>query len=169
MGILIYHLIVLVSEFLCWLKPLLYLHQSSTSPCQSPLSLFSPSLSSVVPKGIHNKFPACRSLLQPVSREPKKRLLQWLSSNKSAYCNAGAVGSIPRSGRYLGGGHGNPLHYSCLENPMNREAWWTAVHRVTKSWTRLKQLSTNACTCSLSRLLTRMFHDSLSYLLLGLQ
>ena len=47
------------------------------------------------------------------------------------------VGSIPRLGRSPGGGHGNPLRYSCLENPMSREAWWATVHGVTKSKTRL--------------------------------
>ena len=45
---------------------------------------------------------------------------------------------IPRSGRSPGGGHGNPLQYSCLENPMDRGAWWATVHSVTKSQTRLK-------------------------------
>ena len=40
--------------------------------------------------------------------------------------------SIPGSGRYPGGGHGNPLHYSCLENPKNRGVWRAAVHRVTQ-------------------------------------
>ena len=49
--------------------------------------------------------------------------------------------SIPGSGRSLAGGHGNPLQYSCLENPMDRGAWRATVHRVTKSWARLKQLS----------------------------
>ena len=53
------------------------------------------------------------------------------------------AGSIPGSGRSPGGGHGNPLHYSCLENPMDRGAWQAAVHRVAKSWTCLKQLSTH--------------------------
>ena len=43
------------------------------------------------------------------------------------------LGSIPGSGRSLGGGHGNPLQYSCLENPMDRGAWWARVHRVTES------------------------------------
>jgi len=43
------------------------------------------------------------------------------------------VGSIPGSGRSLGGGHGNPLHYSCLKIFMNRGAWWAIVHGVTKS------------------------------------
>ena len=56
------------------------------------------------------------------------------------------VVSVPGLGRSPGGGHGNPLQYSCLENPMDRGAWWTTVHRVTKSWTRLKQISTHAHT-----------------------
>ena len=48
------------------------------------------------------------------------------------------LGSIPGSGRFLGERHGNPLQYSCLVNPMDRGAWQTTVHSVTKSWTRLK-------------------------------
>ena len=48
------------------------------------------------------------------------------------------MGSIPESGRSPGAGHSNPLQYSCLENPMDRGAWWATVHRVTKSWTLLK-------------------------------
>ena len=52
------------------------------------------------------------------------------------------MGSIPGSGRSPGVGHGNPLEYSCLENPMDRGAWWAMVHRITQSQTRLKQLST---------------------------
>ena len=47
------------------------------------------------------------------------------------------VGSIPESGRSTGGGHGNSLQYSCLENPMDRGAWWAAIHGVAKSGTRL--------------------------------
>ena len=60
--------------------------------------------------------------------------LRWLSGKESA-CNAGAVGgtgSISGSGRSLGGGHSNPLQYSCLENPMDREAWRATVHSVAK-------------------------------------
>ena len=44
-----------------------------------------------------------------------------------------------------GEGNGNPLQYSCLENPVDRGAWWAAVHRVTQSQTRLKRLSMRAC------------------------
>ena len=50
-------------------------------------------------------------------------------------------GSIPRSGRSPGEGNGNPLQYSCLENPMDRGAWWATIFRVSKSQTQLKQCS----------------------------
>ena len=50
----------------------------------------------------------------------------------------GDVGSVPGSGRYSGGGNGYPLQYSCLENSMDRGAWWATIHVVTKS---LKGLS----------------------------
>ena len=43
--------------------------------------------------------------------------------------------SIPGSGRSPGGGHGDPLQYSCLKNPVDRGAWQATVHRVTESWT----------------------------------
>ena len=56
-------------------------------------------------------------------------------------CSVGDVGSIPGLGRSPGGGHGNPLPYSCLENPMDRRAWWATVHRAAKSWTWLKWLA----------------------------
>ena len=49
---------------------------------------------------------------------------------------------IPGSGKSPGGGHGDPLQYSCLENPMDRGAWWATVHGVSKSQTWLKWLST---------------------------
>ena len=45
---------------------------------------------------------------------------------------AGVIGSIPGSGRSPGGGHGNPLQDSCLENPMDRGAWWATVHGITE-------------------------------------
>ena len=51
------------------------------------------------------------------------------------------MGLIAQSGRSPGGGHGNPLQYSCLENPMDKGAWWVIVHKVAKSRTQLKQLS----------------------------
>ena len=69
----------------------------------------------------------------------------WLTGKESA-CNAGAtgdVGLIPGLGRSPGGGHGNMLQYSCLENPMDRGAWWLPSTGP-QSWTQLKWLSTHA-------------------------
>ena len=56
------------------------------------------------------------------------------------------VGSIPGLGRAPGGGHGNPLQCSCLENPMDKGARWSTIHKITKSLTRLKQLSSSSFT-----------------------
>ena len=53
------------------------------------------------------------------------------------------AGLIPGSGRSPGGGHGNPLQYSCLENPMDTGTWQATVHGITQSWAQLKRLSTN--------------------------
>ena len=60
---------------------------------------------------------------------------------KNLPANAGDLGSIPGWGRCPGGGNGNPLQYSCLENPVDTGAWWATVHGVSKSQTRLKWLS----------------------------
>ena len=59
--------------------------------------------------------------------------LLWCLSGKESACNAGDDGSIPGSGRSPRRGPGNPLQYSCLENPMDQEAWQATVHRVTES------------------------------------
>ena len=56
------------------------------------------------------------------------------------------AGLIPGSGWSPGGGHGDPLQCSCLENPVDRGAFWATVHGVAESWTRLKRLSTHAQT-----------------------
>ena len=63
---------------------------------------------------------------------------------KNPPANAGNMCLIPGLGRSPGEGHGNPLQYSCLENPMDSGAWWATVHRVAQSRTRLKQLSTHS-------------------------
>ena len=66
------------------------------------------------------------------------------SVGKEFFCNAGDTGDmgfIPGSERSPGEVNGSPLHYSCLENPMDRGAWWATVHGVSKSWTRLKELT----------------------------
>ena len=57
------------------------------------------------------------------------------SDSKGSACNAGDLGSIPGSRRSPGEGHSNPLQYSCLENFMDRGAWWATVNGVTKSGT----------------------------------
>ena len=59
------------------------------------------------------------------------------SEGKQSACNAGDTGAIPDWGRSPGEGNGNPFQYSCLENSMNRGAWWATVHGVTKSQTKL--------------------------------
>ena len=56
-------------------------------------------------------------------------------------CNVGDLGSIPGSGRSPGERNGNPLQYSCLENPMDGGAWWAIVHGVAKSQTRLSDFT----------------------------
>ena len=64
-----------------------------------------------------------------------------LGEVKVSASNAGDPGSIPGLGRTPGEGNGNPLRYSCLENPMDWGAWWAAVHGVTKSRTRLSDFT----------------------------
>ena len=59
------------------------------------------------------------------------------SDGKDSMCNVGDLVSIPGLGRSPGGGHGNPLQYSCLENLMDRGAWRATVHGAAKSQTRL--------------------------------
>ena len=62
---------------------------------------------------------------------------KWQNVVKSSPANTGDTGSNPGSESSLGVGNGNPLQYSCLENSMDRGAWWGTVHKVTKSWTRM--------------------------------
>ena len=63
------------------------------------------------------------------------------SEVKVSACNVGDLGSIPGSVRSPGEENGNPLQYSCLENPMDGGAWWATVHGVAKSWTRLSDFT----------------------------
>ena len=58
------------------------------------------------------------------------------SLGKESACSAGDLGLIPGLGRSPGEGNGNPLQYPCLENLMDRGAWWATDHGVTKSWTQ---------------------------------
>ena len=59
------------------------------------------------------------------------------SDSKESTCNAGDLGSVPGLGRSPGELNGNPLQYSCLENSIDRGAWWATVHGIAKSWTLL--------------------------------
>ena len=65
------------------------------------------------------------------------------SDSKESTCNAGDMGLISESGRSLGERNGNPLWYSCLENNMDREAWWVTVHTAAKTQTQLSNTHTH--------------------------
>ena len=56
------------------------------------------------------------------------------SDGKESAYNSGDLSSIPGSGRSPGEGNGKPLQYSCLENPIDREAWWAIIHVVARRW-----------------------------------
>ena len=67
--------------------------------------------------------------------------LSWWLSDKESACSAGATGDtglLLGLGRPPGGGHGNLLQYSCLDNPMDKGIWWATVHRISNSWIPLK-------------------------------
>ena len=86
------------------------------------------------------------------------RLPPSLSCTDSA-CNAEDVDLITGVGRSPGGGHGNPLQYSCLENSMNREVWQATIHSDAKSWTWWKRVSTHACTHTHTHTHTHMYES----------
>ena len=80
----------------------------------------------------------------PAFLSPSQSFRKWIRVKcpllkvvKNPPTSAGDTSLIPGSERSPGGGHGNPLQYSCLENPMVRGAWQATVHGVTKSWTWL--------------------------------
>ena len=83
---------------------------------------------------------ALNKIYTPLWENNKENGLPWWLSGKESACNAGDrgdVGSIPRLGRSPEGGNGNPLKYSCLENPMDNWAWWATVYKVAKSQMQL--------------------------------
>ena len=76
-----------------------------------------------------------RIFLKSTPPHPKPFILEGFphsSVGKSSACNAGDLGLIPGLGRSPGEGNGNPLKYSCLENPMDRGAWQATVHRMAR-------------------------------------
>ena len=62
--------------------------------------------------------------------------------------------------RFSGEGNGNPLQYSCLENPVDRGAWWATVPRIAKSWTRLKEIGMHACIINYTHQGGRIWHQN---------
>ena len=75
------------------------------------------------------------------------------SDGKESACNVGDLGSIPGLGRSPGEGNGNPLQYSCFENPMDRGAWWATGHRS-------QRVGHNGVTNTLHFFLTRRYCTS---------
>ena len=72
------------------------------------------------------------------------------SEVKASACNAGDLGSTPGLGRSPGEGNGNPLQYSCPENPMDEGAWQATVNEVAKSWTQLSDFTSLQYSLSIS-------------------
>ena len=108
---------------------------------------------------------SCLTLRDPMDCSPpgssvhgifQAKVLEWAMATAIALVNnppvsAGDVrdtSSVPRSGRSPGERHGNPLQYSFLKNPMDRGAWWTSVHRITKSQTRLSTYAATKISCA---------------------
>ena len=93
-------------------------------------------------------------------------------AGKDFACNTGDAGSILGWGRSPEGGHDHPLQYSCLENPMDRGAWWVTVHGAAKSWTWLKRHPTQMLSMNLKLstftllLLNRFSHVQLFVMIL---
>ena len=95
-------------------------------------------------------LPTFQSLLFDLCTIPKFLSYTWQEASqevlmvKNLSASEGDIrdlGLIPGLGSSCGGGYGNPLWYSCLENPMDRGAWWVTVHKITMSQTQLKRLS----------------------------
>ena len=88
--------------------------------------------------------------LSSSSSRQSESIILWFpggSDDKASACHAADLSSIPGLGRSSGEGNGNPLQYSCLENPMDRGAWWAIVHGVTKSQTCLSEFTSLHFTC----------------------
>ena len=114
---------------------------SNKDPCECPRCSWTESIT------MHSLRPTLQNSMD-VPLTTKHRITIWSSNSmsgsngKESACNAGHLGLIPGSGRYPGEDHGNPLQYSCQENPMDRRAWQATGYRVAKSQTQWKQLTT---------------------------
>ena len=93
--------------------------------------------------GVVKVTQSCRTLCDPMDYTVhwilQARILEWAVFPISRRESKGKHFPSP------GGGNGNPLQFSCLENPMDRGAWWATVHSVARSWTQLEWLSTHKC------------------------
>ena len=104
--------------------------------CSRPLALgrtstvYSASLVAQMVKNLpaQQNFVKQLSFNLKISKREKFKPAPRHTHTQISACNAGNLGSIPGSGRSLGEKNGNPLQYSCLENPMDRGAWWATVH-----------------------------------------
>ena len=94
-----------------------------------------------------------------------ERGFQVVKNPPASTGDTGDMDSIPGSGRSPGGGHGNPLQHSYLENPMGRGAWQATVHGVAKSWTQLSDLAQSASGVNIHTAAGRLSHERLSPLL----
>ena len=91
-------------------------------------------------QGLNPDLPHCKQIAYCLSQQGSpyaREVFPGGSDCKESVCDAGDLGLIPGSGRSSGGGNGNLLQYSFLENSIDREAWWATVHRVTRSRTGL--------------------------------
>ena len=97
-------------------------------------------------QGSNLGLPHCRQSLDYLLSHQGVWASQVVLVVKNPSANAGDItdmGWIPGLGTSPGGGHGDSLQYSCLENTMGRGAWWPAVYGVAQSWTQLKRLSSS--------------------------
>ena len=96
---------------------------------------------------------------------PERGLPWWLSGKESAACLSEDVGSNPGWGRFPGGENGNPLQYSCLENPLDRGAWWVIVYGVTnhQTWLSTGWVPLLMVFCIAKPNKTNLICDSLDY------
>ena len=93
---------------------------------------------------MHNKGQKHMNLIE--TEDIKKRRQEYTEElyKKEVHNQDNQNGVITHLEPDMGEGNGTPLQYSCLENPMDRGAWWAAVYGVAQSWTRLKQLSSSS-------------------------
>ena len=125
----------------CWVRQAQEWRRRQWPPCWCSSTL--PGTRTPSPVSAKLKDWAVDPKRQPHSRQASL-LAQMVKSPLASAGDARNLGWIPGWGRSAGGGNGNPLQYSCLENPLDRGAWWAMVHRVAKSWTQLSNLAHNS-------------------------